>query len=52
LFPLRDSTFEGENVKIPYEYVKLLEDEYGKKSMTLTTFEKCVSHFYLKFTLC
>jgi hypothetical protein len=27
-------------VKIPYEYVKLLEEEYGKKSMTVTTYER------------
>ena len=40
LFPLRDSIFEGIPVKIPYEYTWLLTEEYGKKSMTLTTYEE------------
>lgn len=39
IFPLRDSLFENTPVKIPYEYTKLLQAEYGEKSMTLTTFE-------------
>ena len=45
LLPLRDSIFEGESVKIPYEYTKLLEEEYGKKSMTLTVYEKYIQLF-------
>jgi hypothetical protein len=39
LFPLRDSQFEGIPVKIPYAYTKLLEREYGRRSLTLTNFE-------------
>lgn len=40
IFPLRDSFFEGIHVKIPYDYTWLLEEEYGKKSLTLTTYEQ------------
>ncbi|KAK4940920.1 mannosyltransferase [Elasticomyces elasticus] len=39
IFPLRDSFFEGIHVKIPFEYASLLEEEYGKKALTLTTYE-------------
>lgn len=39
IFPLRDSYFEGIHVKIPFEYSSLLVEEYGKKALTLTTFE-------------
>ncbi|EHY56269.1 mannosyltransferase [Exophiala dermatitidis] len=39
IFPLRDSFFEGIHVKIPFEYAALLEQEYGEKALTLTTFE-------------
>ncbi|RVX69618.1 hypothetical protein B0A52_06682 [Exophiala mesophila] len=39
IFPLRDSFFEGIHVKIPFEYSTLLEEEYGKKALTLTKFE-------------
>ncbi|KAJ5308888.1 hypothetical protein N7508_004267 [Penicillium antarcticum] len=38
IFPLRDSTFEGIPVKIPYAYTWLLEEEYGPKALTRTTF--------------
>lgn len=38
IFPLRDSRFENIPVKIPYEYTKLLRDEYGAESMTRTEF--------------
>jgi hypothetical protein len=38
LFPLRDSVFEGANVKIPFEYAYLLEEEYSAKSLTRTEF--------------
>ncbi|KAJ6080220.1 hypothetical protein N7467_009973 [Penicillium canescens] len=38
IFPLRDSTFEGVAVKIPYAYTWLLEEEYGPKALTQTTF--------------
>ncbi|KAL2012981.1 hypothetical protein VTN00DRAFT_506 [Thermoascus crustaceus] len=39
IFPLRDSYFENLPVKVPYEYTKLLEAEYGKKALTVTNFE-------------
>jgi len=40
IFPLRDSYFENLPVKVPYEYTKLLEAEYGKKALTETHFAK------------
>ncbi|EIT82700.1 hypothetical protein Ao3042_00136 [Aspergillus oryzae 3.042] len=39
IFPLRNSHFEDFPVKIPFEYVKLLEDEYGSKALTATDFQ-------------
>ena len=39
LFPLRDSQFEEKPVKIPYNYAWLLEEEYGRTSLTNTEFE-------------
>ena len=39
IFPLRDSTFEGVDVKIPYEYAWLLEEEYTKRALTKDEFE-------------
>lgn len=36
MFPLRDSYFEGMPVKIPYDYKRLLVEEYGEKSITNT----------------
>jgi len=38
LFPLRDSLFEGQMVKIPYNYCNLLTQEYGKVSLTKTKY--------------
>lgn len=38
LFPLRDSLFEGQAVKIPYNYAKLLTIEYGKASLIKTRY--------------
>ncbi|KAL9099722.1 MAG: hypothetical protein Q9163_004821 [Psora crenata] len=38
LFPLRYSVFEGLPVKVPYDYVKLLSDEYGKEALTKTEY--------------
>ncbi|CAI7620857.1 unnamed protein product [Penicillium glandicola] len=38
IFPLRDSLFEGIPVKIPYAYTYLLEEEYGAKALTRTSF--------------
>ena len=49
LFPLRDSLFEGQTVKIPYSYAKLLTVEYGKASLTKTKYSGCVS---LMISLC
>ena len=40
IFPLRDSFFEGIHVKIPYDYNYLLEEEYGRKALSQTTFEQ------------
>jgi LicD family len=40
LFPLRDSFFEGIHVKIPFDYAWLLEEEYGKKALTVQIFEQ------------
>lgn len=34
LFPLRDSLFEGVPVKVPYNYARMLADEYGSKALT------------------
>ena len=34
LFPLRDTIFEGVPAKVPYNYLKLLTDEYGMKSIS------------------
>ena len=34
IFPLRDSFFEGQAVKIPYAYAEVLSAEYGAKSLT------------------
>ncbi|RMZ91087.1 hypothetical protein DV736_g1674, partial [Chaetothyriales sp. CBS 134916] len=39
LFPLRDGFFEGFHVKIPFDYEWLLVEEYGRESLTLTTYE-------------
>ncbi|KAF7597111.1 hypothetical protein BBP40_010585 [Aspergillus hancockii] len=36
IFPLRNSHFEDFPVKIPFEYTKLLVEEYGTKSLTTT----------------
>ena len=38
LFPLRNSRFEGLPVKVPYNYVKLLTDEYGNSALTKNVF--------------
>jgi phosphorylcholine metabolism protein LicD len=38
IFPLRRSFFEGVPVKVPYEYTKLLADEYSDKSMANSRF--------------
>ena len=46
IFPLRDSFFEGFHVKIPFDYSWLLEEEYGRQALTLTTYEKYVFQSY------
>ncbi|MDI1490236.1 MAG: mannosyltransferase [Ramalina farinacea] len=38
LFPLRDSLFEGHSVKVPYNYAKMLSEDYGNKALTKTEF--------------
>ncbi|KJZ73214.1 hypothetical protein HIM_07411 [Hirsutella minnesotensis 3608] len=38
LFPLRNTTFEGVPVMIPYRYQDMLESEYGKDALTNKTF--------------
>ncbi|KKZ60093.1 hypothetical protein EMCG_00784 [[Emmonsia] crescens] len=42
IFPLRDSYFEDMPAKIPYDYTKLLADEYGPFSLTNTDFNNHV----------
>ncbi|EAS31379.3 mannosylphosphate transferase [Coccidioides immitis RS] len=39
LYPMRESTFEGVPVKIPYEYDEILIKEYGHKALILTEYE-------------
>ena len=39
IFPLRDSTFEGYPVKVPYEYSNLLVEEYGVQALTEARFQ-------------
>ena len=38
LFPLRDSIFEDQPVKIPYNYDSLLTQEYGNAALTKATY--------------
>lgn len=45
IFPLRDSLFENEPVKIPYSYLSLLDNEYGKKSLVRTRYRGFVISF-------
>jgi hypothetical protein len=40
IYPLRTSFFEGLPVKIPFEYAWLLEEEYGRKALTVTQYEQ------------
>jgi len=44
LFPLRDTFFEGQPCKIPFAYAKILEEEYGGKSMTNGDYAELVLH--------
>ncbi|KAI9692435.1 MAG: hypothetical protein M1822_006666 [Bathelium mastoideum] len=42
IYPLRDSMFEGANVKIPHAYSSLLAEEYGPGALTDTNYENHV----------
>jgi len=39
IFPLRQSIFENQLVNIPYSYPWLLQEEYGRTSLTRTAFQ-------------
>ena len=39
LYPLRDSMYEGVPAKIPYEYDRILTQEYDVKALVVTEFE-------------
>lgn len=39
LYPMRETMFEGVMAKVPYEYDKILVDEYQEKALTVTEFE-------------
>lgn len=51
IFPLRDSFFEGQPVKIPYAYAEVLAAEYGQGSLTNTDFQKYVINSHLHYYL-
>ncbi|CAA9963946.1 hypothetical protein CFE70_007408 [Pyrenophora teres f. teres 0-1] len=38
LYPMRETMFEGVPAKVPYNYDKILEDEYGKEALINTEF--------------
>ncbi|KAI9821152.1 MAG: hypothetical protein M1827_003886 [Pycnora praestabilis] len=40
LFPLRETLFEDAPVLVPFRYQEILEEEYGKKALTSTVFDK------------
>jgi hypothetical protein len=48
IFPLRESTFEGVAVKVPYNYKAVLEEEYTKSSLTRIYYAKYVSSLLVK----
>lgn len=54
LFPLRDSLFEDQPVKIPYNYAGLLTQEYGNAALTKTEYLdhrfNSTSREWVKFT--
>ncbi|RMZ67179.1 mannosylphosphate transferase [Pyrenophora seminiperda CCB06] len=39
LYPMRETMFEGVMAKVPYDYDKILVDEYKEKALTATEFE-------------
>lgn len=43
LYPLRQTMFEGVPALVPYEYDKILVDEYQEKALVVTEFEGYVS---------
>ena len=45
IFPLRESIFEGQVVKIPYAYSEILLEEYGEKALTRTSFNGWVEFY-------
>ncbi|KAI9728522.1 MAG: hypothetical protein M1834_007660 [Cirrosporium novae-zelandiae] len=42
IFPLRDTIFADTPCKVPYEYAAVLEEEYGKESLTKDVYEKFI----------
>ena len=43
LYPMRETMFEGVLAKVPYDYDKILVDEYQEKALTTTEFEGYVT---------
>ena len=39
LYPLRETVFEGVPANVPQAYERILEEEYGRKSLVLTKYE-------------
>lgn len=39
LYPMRTTTFEGVEAKVPYAYDKILIEEYHEKALTKTEYE-------------
>jgi phosphorylcholine metabolism protein LicD len=39
LYPMRETTFQGVPAWVPFSYDKILTEEYGSKSLVLTTYE-------------
>lgn len=45
MFPLRNTTFEGVPVMIPFKYQEMLESEYGEEALTKQKFKGWVKRF-------
>lgn len=43
LYPMRETMFEGVMAKVPYEYDKILTDEYGVRALLTTEFNGYVT---------
>ena len=41
LYPLRETTYEGTKAKVPYNYKKILADEYGMNSIVDANYNGC-----------